>query len=292
MIVSRSIKVPPPEKHTNCKGIRGFSFLLSRLYKADKIRYNSDIPHHNYTLREFMGFYRKKSAFTLAEVLITLGIIGVVAALTMPAVIANYQKQETVSKLKKFYSVMQQALTRAELEYGNIEDWDFGKNDETILFFNKYLRPYLQVAKTYNVGEAPDNIEYKCINGRNCNSYGDLAHNPRFVLSDGTMILATDLAYDKTGVHPMMNIIIDTNGFKAPNRYGRDVFAFSIQKDKKFVPAGVGYTSALDGAQAELDRDWIISGNERGCSTGKDGFWCAALIMIDGWEIKDDYPWK
>lgn len=99
-----------------------------------------------------MGFYRKKSAFTLAEVLITLGIIGVVAALTMPAVIANYQKQETVSKLKKFYSVMQQAITRAELEYGNIEDWDFGKNDETILFFNKYLRPYLQVAKTYDVG--------------------------------------------------------------------------------------------------------------------------------------------
>ena len=291
MIGSRALRVaPPPEKLVYCKGLRGLSLLLSRLYKGDKTRYNSDITHHNYILRRFMSFNHKKAAFTLAEVLITLGIIGVVAALTMPAVIANYQKQETVSKLKKFYSIMQQAITRAELDNGDIENWDFGNNNETILFFNKYLKPYIQVAKTYDVGEAPDNIQYKCINGRNCNSYGDLAHNPRFVLSDGTMILATDLAYDKTGVHPMMNIIIDTNGFKAPNRYGRDIFAFSIQKDNKFVPAGVGYTSAEDGAH-ELDREWIMNGNTRGCSNGKDGFWCAALIMIDGWEIKDDYPW-
>lgn len=40
------------------------------------------------------------NGFTLAEILITLGIIGVVAALTMPALIANYQKQEILSRLK------------------------------------------------------------------------------------------------------------------------------------------------------------------------------------------------
>ena len=46
--------------------------------------------------------------FTLAEVLITLGIIGVVSALTMPALVANYKKQEAVSKLKKSYTMTQE----------------------------------------------------------------------------------------------------------------------------------------------------------------------------------------
>ena len=45
-----------------------------------------------------------KNAFTLAEVLITLGIIGVVAAMTMPSLIASHKEKETVSKLKKVYS--------------------------------------------------------------------------------------------------------------------------------------------------------------------------------------------
>ena len=53
---------------------------------------------------------RKRPAFTLAEVLITLGIIGVVAAMTMPSVITNYQKKQTAAQLKKAYSIVSQAL--------------------------------------------------------------------------------------------------------------------------------------------------------------------------------------
>ena len=45
-----------------------------------------------------------KKGFTLAEVLITFGIIGVVAAITMPMLITHYQKQATVNQLKKAYS--------------------------------------------------------------------------------------------------------------------------------------------------------------------------------------------
>lgn len=232
-----------------------------------------------------------KKAFTLAEVLITLGIIGVVAALTMPALIANYQKKETVTKLKKFYSVMSQAITRSELANENVEYWDFGKNNETIKFFNTYLSPYLQIAKTYEVGEFPTDINYLCTSGRNCNSYGDIVNNPKFVLADGTMIIATDYVEDLSGKNPAMNIIVDLNGFKRPNKYGRDVFAFSIQREKKFVPAGIGYTSAQEGSIDSYDRDYLYNGDTRSCNKARDGFWCAALIMTDGWEIKKDYPW-
>ena len=68
--------------------------------------------------------YNKKTyGFTLAEVLITLGIIGVVASLTMPALIQNSKKTETSARLKKFYSLMEQAIIMSELANGNSLDW-------------------------------------------------------------------------------------------------------------------------------------------------------------------------
>ena len=66
----------------------------------------------------------KKAAFTLAEVLITLAIIGIVAALTIPTLITNYQKKQTVSKLKQSYSIISQALTMAQAEHGDTTTWD------------------------------------------------------------------------------------------------------------------------------------------------------------------------
>lgn len=65
----------------------------------------------------------KHNAFTLAEVLITLGIIGVVAAMTLPTVINNYKKQVAVNKLKKFYSVMTQAIQTEEARNDSLEYW-------------------------------------------------------------------------------------------------------------------------------------------------------------------------
>ena len=66
----------------------------------------------------------KLNAFTLAEVLVTLGIIGVVAALTMPTLIANYRKQVAETRLEHFYSMINQGLKQAELDNGPAEDWD------------------------------------------------------------------------------------------------------------------------------------------------------------------------
>ncbi len=64
-----------------------------------------------------------KKGFTLAEVLITLGIIGVVAALTLPSLIQNYREQAIVARVKKFYSVFSQAYAMAVLENGTIDNW-------------------------------------------------------------------------------------------------------------------------------------------------------------------------
>lgn len=65
--------------------------------------------------------------FTLAEVLITLGIIGVVAAITIPSLISNYQKKSTVTQLKKTYATISNAIRLSEDENGELSGWEFEK---------------------------------------------------------------------------------------------------------------------------------------------------------------------
>ena len=64
-------------------------------------------------------------AFTLAEVLITLGIIGIVAAMTLPALVGKYQKKVTVERLKKVYTVLSQAVLMSVKDHEAIEYWNF-----------------------------------------------------------------------------------------------------------------------------------------------------------------------
>lgn len=63
-----------------------------------------------------------KNGFTLAEVLITLGIIGVVAAMTMPTLIQKNQDKELISRIKKTYSDVSNAIIRAQTDYGVVGD--------------------------------------------------------------------------------------------------------------------------------------------------------------------------
>ena len=70
----------------------------------------------------------RKSAFTLAEVLITLAIIGVVAAMTIPTLIQNYRKKVIENKLVKVYSLMNQAIKLSTIENGETSTWKtFGR---------------------------------------------------------------------------------------------------------------------------------------------------------------------
>ena len=71
---------------------------------------------------------KNKTAFTLAEVLITLGIIGIVAALTLPALNQQYKRQEVETRLQKFYSTMNQALKQSELDNGDFTTWEYNIN--------------------------------------------------------------------------------------------------------------------------------------------------------------------
>lgn len=224
-----------------------------------------DIYHNN-----------RKAAFTLAEVLITLGIIGVVAALTMPTVIKNYQKQVTVSKLKKNFTTIQQVLKRAESDFGiDITELDDMWVNDTQGLLSKYFLPYLQGAKLCDVqnrykicGE-----NYKFLNGNQVS-------NPPFnnvasmILNNGAAIGISSSANGTGRI-----LFIDINGSeKQPNIAGKDFFIFVIK------PNNILSVSNLENPNS----GW---GACNLSAPAVPGWFCASKIIKDGWKISDDYPW-
>ena len=125
-----------------------------------------------------LEMYMKK-AFTLAEVLITLGVIGVVGAMTMPVLIQKYQKYVLAKNFKVVYSTLLNAIQMAEVDYGNSKYWQYSDDSLTVeqnsrLFSEKYLIPYLKDIDVYNEYMLHNckNIIYKGRDGAtvSCNS--------------------------------------------------------------------------------------------------------------------------
>ena len=221
--------------------------------------------------------------FTLAEVLITLGIIGVVAALTMPSLIANHKKKEIITKLKRQYSVFLQVIKRSEADNGDIADWDWSQSVE--LFTETYILPYLQISKNCSTTGTdcwlPDNKAYG-LHGSRIEDYSRTNYYTA-VLNDGTSLVFLK----QSGPHHF-HITVDINGAKPPNKFGIDTFAMTLVQDKLiennlnnveqpgfyFQGSGLPYETLLSN-----------------CSTS-DGILCGALYQHDGWEISPDVKWK
>lgn len=171
-----------------------------------------------------------KKGFTLAEVLITLGVIGVVAAITMPTLIAKYQEHVTVNKVKKFYTMMSQAVLLSINDNGYPPEWNSDK-------FYDYIRPYLKIVKdckNINGCLGYDDGMYKLDNTLQAkyDNYGKNMY--KYILSDGSYIWmrksdpycrANDFATtgDVCGL-----IWFDINGNKKPNTFGRDIFLLYV----------------------------------------------------------------
>ena len=255
-------------------------------------------PETNYSQFTTHHSLKRKSAFTLAEVLITLGIIGVVAALTLPSLLANYTKTQTVVQLKKSYSVLEQTIKNAENDYGEVNNWPEWDDAEIIL--NKYFVPYLQGTKEFgkvkswdkaicytpSVKTHVDNlnriVQYTFLSGMHVSNPFYANKTASIQLNDGTCI----------GLNPILDlnenasysalfsrlILIDVNGAqKAPNVVGKDLFFFYINSDGVIKPFGDIWS-----------RDRILSPSfNLSCNTKSilGGHTCAYRIMQEGWKI-------
>lgn len=198
----------------------------------------------------FNSLFSQKSAFTLAEVLITLGIIGVVAAMTMPSLMNKIQNKHLVTALKKSYSVLSQATTMVQTE-NPITDWSMGNDLDSVRNFYEYYKPYLKLAKDCGCDTTQSGCwskgGTKALNGQSYtyshDGYiGD--YTCSVILSDGTNIIF-DAWYQKyLGINDNMGwtyfFFTDVNGNKKPNMLGRDVFTIAIEPKKGIlIPAGM-----------------------------------------------------
>ena len=211
----------------------------------------------------------KKAAFTLAEVLITLGIIGVVAAMTMPSLIQNYQEKATVTKLKKCYSLVSQAYVSILNDEGGSDTLQAGDDLEMMEKFGKYLK--YQKTCGRNKGCFP-NVTYKSVTGNGYSKWeDDTTDRSRAILTDGTLIMFNKSAMwgGNEGNYLYAQIYVDINGFKGPNQLGRDFFYFYINPEK-IVPAGA---KALE----EKNEDQKFTKN----CIQQNGYACAAWVIYN-----------
>lgn len=223
-----------------------------------------------------------KKGFTLAEVLITLGIIGVVASLTMPVLISNYRKTEIETRLKKVYSVINQAvyMSSANGTWTMPPTDQRGNNDALDEWLQSALFQYIRSVKHFEVGEFNHPLG-------NTNRSG-------IILSDGTI-----LWFNNNG---QIFVFVDINGLKGPNKNGVDYFNFFLDYQSSklgyFYPSGYAYAKK-DENDDNYGDVYVYGDREKMknyCSNGNllytNSNTCALLIMYDGWKISKDYPVK
>lgn len=234
-----------------------------------------------------------KKAYTLAEVLITLVIIGVIAAITVPVAVGNSQKERILSQSKKAYSTLSQAVLTSRFDNGPIDEWYEIAQKQAPSYYELFFKPYLSSSvpcSDYKDCGYTSVTPWKSPNGPVYNWYLSDEKKSRvfFYLADGTFIavqtgsypcvqyddkgncIKSELAYAKEPT-----IIFDINGVQKPNMIGRDVFFLQFSEEKGTIPYCDSYTSAQVNSS---------------CKKGGNAYCCLKKLMMDSWHMKSDYP--
>lgn len=224
------------------------------------------MKNHETLLKTFGGGNRSLG-FTLAEVLVTLGIIGVVSAMTLPTLVKNHQRQVYVTQLQKVVNELTQAFDSAIEDNHAVsvqESGVFGSEGYAEDFFRKYFK-ITQTCTGTDLGNCFAE-QYKNLSGKNIRardligSYMDCAS-----IASGASICMQVRPGSDNGF-----IFVDINGKQGPNIVGRDFFHFFVDNN-----------GVVSGASADyIDSTWSsISGwtDDYGVYLGK--------IMNDGWKM-------
>ena len=210
-----------------------------------------------------------KFGFTLAEVLITLGIIGVVAAMTLPALLNATQGKELEAGFKKSYSVLSQAVQRLQYEEGLSGDWEkeFGAN--TFLpVFRKYLLNYVKCSgrTCVNSDLPPDEDGFQRVS--TYKTYNKSKNVTLEWFDEGQMVMADGMLLMVNNSSAALNnlvLTVDVNGmYKKPNAWGHDLFSFQI-KSGKLIPMGHPKTTS-DWGSLPCDVNSTARHNGIGCA--------------------------
>lgn len=229
------------------------------------------------------------TGFTLAEVLITLGIIGVVAAMTLPSLVTEYKDKELITRTKKVYSNIQNAVLLSQKDMGVVGDNTimFDVNQTSVETAKKFAK-YFNGAKVCESSSQKGCSKYYYTvkyatrySGSGSSTTVANRQNPKIILNDGTIMTvyqntactrqSNDCKQDATGScildenrktdptvvthYNCASLHIDVNGIQRPNQYGRDNYHIQILPNK-VTPS---YWSADGGASIKN----ILSGIDK-----------------------------
>ncbi|MBQ8459858.1 type II secretion system protein [bacterium] len=183
--------------------------------------------------------HRARAGFTLAEVLITIGIIGVVAALTIPSLMTKITEHQTISKLRETQSILQQAMRMAEEEYGDAESWGLDEfREKSVLKVAEYLKPYLKIVldcRTYDIDlKCLPSASYPRKNNSIIYNFATSRVYYKVILLNSTAVW-WGISYPNNSI--VIDFYVDVNGKSKPNTVGIDLFAFKYT-DKTLKPYG------------------------------------------------------
>lgn len=239
---------------------------------------------------------KKKKAFTLAEVLITLGIIGIIAAMTLPTLVAKYKKLVIETSLKKTYSELQNLVKISEAANGDWHEWDGSK--PITRYVEQYFAPYIHLTRCNSKHQCfipiPRSPFFGWYNPTATAQPGDLQEtNSEFVtynLNDGRSIMFQK-EYHPDLNYVTLNIIVDVNGKRGRTVMGQDVFVFSLCNFR-------GITDRLKvGPGASWSENFTTERLTTDCIKNLPyvlfkGSACIHLLERNNWKFPKDYPIK
>lgn len=225
----------------------------------------------------------KKFAFTLAEVLITLGIIGIVAALTIPILAANTNGAQYRNKFKKALSTLNQAVrlnvSKYDYDFSNTDYFHHGNcniynlNQEEVMsvcdILNSNLSGHTFLSLTPSYTNGNKNADYFIEKPKDSNAYfnrllwpDDFMDYPQVQLSDGTLVMFYDINTDDN------NNNICTKGRRD------EIIAHSYNECTGFIDV-----NGLKGPNKEVE-----------CSTGEISYDLKEPCTVKGRDVTDIYP--
>lgn len=189
-----------------------------------------------------MKVFTKNLGFTLAEILLTLGIIGIVASMTIPPLINNANDTALKNQWKKDYTSINQATMSMMKDNGGSITNLFPDNNAV----KNAFKLYLNVTKDCDEGASAgicwhaDNTYY-AKDGTPTNM-GTAGGKPALMLADGSMMYFykndCTVKFASTDLYRCATVMVDVNGFKKPNVLGKDLFSARIMTDR-VVPCGI-----------------------------------------------------
>ena len=218
----------------------------------------------------------KKHAFTLAEVLITLGIIGVVAAMTLPALVQNYNKKifetafkksvNTVLNTNKMLLAQKEQFSLCDLEYFDCGSNLFEGIDIKDGSMDSYMKSLGFQKKKANLGNISEFLGSDYI----------------YASKDGACYAVANLFTTAGDAEKTFELFVDTNCSKNPNKGGRDQF-FIVFDDKLTLETDIDHTQDVEDMCKELVK--TVSSDSASSAAAYASVYCGAYMIENGYNM-------